>query len=766
MLQMMAKKVEAEGKAEKELFDKFMCWCSTGASELEASIDAGEKKVPQCETQIKEMEALIAQLKAEIAKAKADRDAALKAVASLKIERTKGVAAFKKTQEDLLTNIAALKKAIAALEKGMAGSFLQTSTAAVLRRLVVSLNNIKDADRDVLSSFLSGGEGYAPQSGEIVGILKQMLDTMMGQLKDVSGEETQDKLNFELMLKAKLKLVGTLTESIEKWLSRLGELMVLLEQLKVDFGDTSTALGENKKFLADMDDICAKKKAEWALRQKMRAQELAALADTIRILNNDDSLELFKKTIPSASLLQVTVTNSDLRKRAAEALIVANGHGRARDHRLGLIMMALKGGKVSFVKVIAMIDDMIKLLGAEQTDDDAKKTYCEAQIDKTEDDLKELEHDIEDLGKAIADAKEAVATLTEEIAALEKGIKQLDKDVAEATETRKEEHEDFVQGMAANHAAKDILGIAKNRLAKFYNPKLYKAPPKRELTEAERISVNNGGTLAPTAPPAGIAGTGIAVFAQVAMTAPPQVIVGGCAGTQYGCCPGSEKAASGPNGEGCESPGVLNLGGCKSTLHGCCPGSEKAASGPNGEGCGDASGHSTGLIPDEGGPSTGPVKLSPPPETWGAYGKKGEESNGVISMIDDLKKELELEMTEATTEEKNSQHEYEELMADSAEKRVTDTKAVASKTDEKAELEGDLVQAKADKGDKLKELMATEKFLGDLHLECDWLLKNFALRKEARSSEIDALGKAKAVLNGADYSLIQRITLRTAKRLA
>merc|ERR1719274_565573 len=163
-----------------------------------------------------------------------------------------------------------------------------------------------------------------------------------------------------------------------------------------------------------------------------------------------------------------------------------------------------------------MIDGMIKLLGEEQTDDDAKQTYCDAQIDKTEDDLKELEHDIEDLGKAIADAKETIATLTEEIAALEKGIKQLDKDVAEATETRKEEHEDFVQGMAANHAAKDILGIAKNRLAKFYNPKLYKAPPKRELTEAERISVNNGGTLAPTAPPAGIAGTGIAVFAQVA----------------------------------------------------------------------------------------------------------------------------------------------------------------------------------------------------------------------------------------------------------
>merc|ERR1719450_1768680 len=102
-----------------------------------------------------------------------------------------------------------------------------------------------------------------------------------------------------------------------------------------------------------------------------------------------------------------------------------------------------------------------------------------------------------------------IATLTDEIKALGEGIKELDKSVAEATATRKEEHDDFVQELAANTAAKDILGIAKNRLNKFYNPKLYKPPPKRELTEAERITVNNGGTLAPTAAPGGIAGTGV-----------------------------------------------------------------------------------------------------------------------------------------------------------------------------------------------------------------------------------------------------------------
>merc|ERR1719161_3464838 len=102
-----------------------------------------------------------------------------------------------------------------------------------------------------------------------------------------------------------------------------------------------------------------------------------------------------------------------------------------------------------------------------------------------------------------------VATITEEIKALEDGIIKLDREVAEATMTRKEEHEEFTVTLAANNAAVQLIEFAKNRMNKFYNPKLYKPPPKRELTEEERITLNMGGTLAPTNPPGGIAGTGV-----------------------------------------------------------------------------------------------------------------------------------------------------------------------------------------------------------------------------------------------------------------
>merc|ERR1719191_207593 len=194
------------------------------------------------------------------------------------------------------------------------------------------------------------------------------------------------------------------------------------------------------------------------------------------MLNDDDALELFKKTLPTPALLQLKFSSQATKQRALVALQSAS----KPDFRLNLIALALKGKKVSFDKVLKMIDDMVTLLGTEQMDDDHKKEYCEGLIDKTEDDLKALELRVSDLGKAIADHKEQIATLTEEIAALEAGIKALDAQVAEATDERKEEHAENTETVANDNAAKELIGMAKNRLNKFYNPKLY-VPPKTAM---------------------------------------------------------------------------------------------------------------------------------------------------------------------------------------------------------------------------------------------------------------------------------------------
>merc|ERR1712203_912044 len=152
---------------------------------------------------------------------------------------------------------------------------------------------------------------------------------------------------------------------------------------------------------------CATKQEEWDVIVKTRSEELLALSDTIKILNDDDALELFKKTLPgSASFVQVPVTAPAVRERALNALKAGRSAQSSDQHRLEFIMLAIQGKKVGFDKVIKMIDNMVGLLGEEQLDDDHKKEYCEKQFDFADDKKKGLERTISQLESSIGSAKE------------------------------------------------------------------------------------------------------------------------------------------------------------------------------------------------------------------------------------------------------------------------------------------------------------------------------------------------------------------------
>jgi chromosome segregation ATPase len=660
----MAKKISTEAEKEKELYEKYMCYCKTAGGDLQGSIDAAGDKIPQVESQLKESESRKVQLEQEVKDHQATRADAKESMAKATAIREKEAAEYAKEKNEYDTNIGQLTGAISAIEKGMSGSFLQSGTAQMLKRLAVNSPNLSDFDRNMLVSFLSGSqsEGYAPKSGDIVGILKQMKDTMEKDLVDITAAEKSAITSYEELMAAKTKEVAANTKSIESKTKRVGELGVAIAEMKNDLDDTSAALLEDKQFLANMDETCEAKKKEWGEIQKARAEELVAIGETIKILNDDDALEMFKKTLPSASLLQTTSNTANLRSKAY-ALVQKVAQNPHQTHRpqLDLISMALAGKKVSFDKVIKMIDDMIKILGKEQQDDADKKEYCEKQLDTGDDKKKGLEQDLKDLDTTIANTEESISTLTSEIKALSEGITALDKDVAESTEQRQAEHADYTELMANDHAAKDLLGLAKNRLNKYYNPKLYVKPTTPVPTEEERIYRNMGG----------------------------------------------------------EAPAFVQI-------------HEHFAKGN--------------------------VAPPPPPDAFKAYSAKGEESTGVIAMIDLLIGDLDKEMTEAETSENNSQKEYEKFMGDAAQKRAIDSKALTDKEGYKAEAETELQTAKEGKTAKVRELMATESYIASLHAECDWLMSNFEIRKTARAGEVESLQNAKAVLAGADFSFVQTRT--------
>lgn len=669
MLQMMTKKIEAEAKKEEELYDKYMCYCKTGAETLGKSIADNDAKIPQLQSDIEADTAKLATTKVELEQHQTDRDAAKAAMAKATAIREKEHAEFLKESSSTKANIDALAKAIPAIEKGMAGGFLQTSAAQLIKRVALSDVDLNDFDRESLTAFLdgtaTGSEGYVPKSGQIVGILKQMKDDFDKDYEALVTAEDEAQKIFDELIAAKTKEVEAHTAAIEKKHKLIGDVSVNLAMMKNDLTDSEEAKAEDTKFLQDLDKNCALKTKEWDERCKTRQEELLALSETIKILNDDDAMEMFKKTLPSPSLLQV-ISRSDTVRRKAMEILKAAGRSRKSHDPTGVdfIELALTGKKVDFSKVIKMIDDMVALLAKEQQDDDHKKEYCTTQLDLAEDKAKELQHTIDDLDKTILDTEETIKVLSEDLEALEDGIKALDKSVLEATVQRRKENDEYKGLMADNTAAKELIEFAKNRLNKFYNPKLYKPPPKRELTEEEKIYTSMGGELEATPAPGGIAGTGIGFLQH-------------------------------------KDP------------------------------------------------------LEPPPETFGAYKKKGEESGGVMAMMDLLVKELDKEMTEAEVNEKDAQGDYEQMMNDAAKKRAEDSKAIVEKQSAKANAEADHSTATDTKKETGEELMATKEYLQQLHSECDWLLQNYDLRKTARAEEVDALKKAKAVLSGADFSLMQ-----------
>merc|ERR1719387_1766273 len=131
------------------------------------------------------------------------------------------------------------------------------------------------------------------------------------------------------------------------------------------------------------------------------------------------------------------------------------------------------------------------------------------------------------------------------------------------------------------------------------------------------------------------------------------------------------------------------------------------------------------------------------------------ESGGVLAMMDMMKADVEKDIQEMEFEEKDAQAEYEEMLTDAADKRAADTKSIEEKEAAKAGIEDDIVKTEDTKAAEEAELMATKQYISEIHGDCDWLIENFETRKEARANEIDALKKAKAVLSGADYSLVQ-----------
>lgn len=492
LMQNMQKEIEVEHGKQKELFDKFMCYCNAGTGELNRSIEEMKAKIVALTAKAESESAEKTQTEQELAGHKSDREGATHDLQTATNLRSKEQAEYESESADLQTNIASLKGAIPALEKGMsAASFVQLPYVDNIRKLVQALTSVDADDRRQVTAFLdqNAGSDYAPQSGQIVGILKNMNDELTANLKESVSAENQAVAAFADLKASKQREIDLASQAIETKTARAGELAVTVVQNKDGLKDTEEEQADAEKFVANLNGQCGIKQKAWAETQQMTNDEVAAISQAISILNDDDALDVFKKTMPSvlvqspvgflqrkdsrsswmqkARALLATSASKDSSPRYKVLLYTLNSQLRSKAH------VTQKG----FEQVSKILDDMIANLHKEEADDQKQLDWCKEEFNKNDDEDKAAMAHKEGVEAKIQEQNDSLAQLVDEISNLNQEVKDLDQTVAEATEQRKEEHVDYTAALRMNQVAQELVDKAKNRLNKFYQPTLYRAAP-------------------------------------------------------------------------------------------------------------------------------------------------------------------------------------------------------------------------------------------------------------------------------------------------
>lgn len=399
----------------------------------------------------------------------------------------------------------ALAGAIPAVEQGMgSASLMQLNSGSVLLAIKKALQvsrSVTDRDRSHVLAFLASQQNgkYAPASGEIVGILKNINDDMLKSMDDLSTEEQENSKGFADLKDSKTKEIEYTKEAIETKTARVGALAVEIVQAMDGADDSAKEKADADRFLATLDETCAEKKKEWEATSKARADETSAISEAINMLNADDSLDLFKKTASAFvqkgssgthqyGFLQSGNVPGVKRLKKAERTILATATFY-KSQRLDMLLYTVRSkirqathhqgktmGAVDFGEILKMIEGMVGVLENEQKDDTKHKEWCTTESAKAEDDAAKAKSDIESLDAEMANMADEISSTKDDIDALAESIKTLDKDVAQATEQRKKEHAEYLETAQLTEAAIELMGKAKNRLQKFYNPSLYVAP--------------------------------------------------------------------------------------------------------------------------------------------------------------------------------------------------------------------------------------------------------------------------------------------------
>merc|ERR1712216_110491 len=484
LLKDMLKQLEKEASEDEEIYDKMACWCETNDKEKTKSIADAEARIADLTTKIEELTANSARLNTEIKnleKEVAENQAALDKATAI---RQKQLAEFNEEEKDLLESISAMKSAVTVLSKH--NSLLQMPRSHIVG-VAATVQHVMQAHASLLtgvlthkekravSSFIQSPEdyfdaeptfrqSYAPQSGEIFGILKQMKETFETNLSSSQKEEMANQKAYEELKAAKEDEIAAGQSQIDSKTQELADTDEKNAQAKEDVADTKKSLSADEQFLMMLKEKCSMTDGEWEERQKTRQLEMEACSKALAVLSSDDAHDLFTKTFNPSLLQKANAMHSERRAQASSLLsAVAKKLQNPR-----LATLAVRVRLDAFTRVKKAIDDMVAQLLKEKEDEIKHKDFCVEEFNTNELQTEKKERAKQDLTAKIEDLELTIKQLTEAIDQLKAEVAEMQVQLKRAGEDREKENKEFQMTVADQRATQKLLTAALNILKGFY----------------------------------------------------------------------------------------------------------------------------------------------------------------------------------------------------------------------------------------------------------------------------------------------------------
>lgn len=493
MLQEMMKKSQEDGEKDRKLYADFKCYCDDNEAEKKASIEEYKKEIQMLENQIDKIQASSGELSSECAQLSADIAENEQARKDAEQIREKEAKDFTAEEEDMVTGLDAMDDAIKTLaavgadqtastgadhERFMGKKFLLKLHSSVKRALAAVSVLLSAKEKRTVDSFLQAPftGTYTSQSGEIVGILKNMRDTFKENLASIRAAEKAAIEAHEKFMKIKKDEHATMSASYEEKQGKLGDNDSELAGEREKLKEAQESLANDEEFLAKLLKMCAEKAEQFSKRNLLRANEEAAISQAISILNSDAAFEAFGKVSATKSgatglFLQIGKHNNQASLRNKVIDLLSNLAEKQRSLKIARILVLLQAEN-PFDTVLKEIKKMIAIIDEEQKADEEQKKWCETERDEYHTNKEKAESSILDLQDTIAELDDSINNEETGFKALikadEESLKANHANQVDGTSQRAEENKAYQTNIKNIVAAEDLLKKAIDVLNKYY----------------------------------------------------------------------------------------------------------------------------------------------------------------------------------------------------------------------------------------------------------------------------------------------------------